>query len=558
MVAKAQCGTGPNSHDIKSHLVEAMMRPDFYPDRPPRVETRQTHMSHVFLAGEFVYKIKKPVRFDFADFSTLAVRYEFCREEVRFNRRLASEVYLGVVPIFRNGRRFRLGTLCDTFDPHADEYAVKMRRLPEDRLFDRLVRAGEANTDQVDRIAHRLAAFHRDSSTAASWRYGSAAAVRRLVVGNLEECERFLGYTLTAREFHAIGDYLKGFAAAHHDLLNERVRQGRVRDGHGDLRCEHVCMTETIQIFDCVEFSEPLRCVDVASDVGFLAMDLDSLGASDLAGELVRAYCEETADVGFPTLVNFYQCHRACVRAKVISLKSLEDEVPPAQREQARASAIAHFSLALDYAARGRPALVVVCGLAGTGKSTVARMLQYRTGFEMLNSDRVRKRIADVPEVSRPGTDYGAGIYSSAFDRLTYHMLLSEAAGYLHDGCGVILDATFKRPEDRSAALATGLRVGVPVLFVECQANEEEVLRRLRKRSADGHGPSDADASVYLSQRKEFVPIGEISANRHLVADITAGAERVLPRIEKSLRQLFDESGESMRERPPLNSGGFH
>jgi uncharacterized protein len=514
-----------------------MMQPSFYPERPSRVEVKQTHMSYVFLAGEYVYKVKKPVHFAFADCSTLGVRYGFCREEVRLNRRLASETYLGVVPIIRDGRRFLLGDESKSFDPKAREYAVKMRRLPEDRMFDRLVHTGEADSALIDELAKRLASFHRGASTAAGWRYGSATAVRRLVLGNLDENERFLGRTLTDRQFKAIDDYFKGFIGTH--LLNDRVRQGHVREGHGDLRCEHVCMTNGIQIFDCLEFSESLRYADVASDIAFLAMDLDSLGEAGLADELVRAYAEETADEKFPTLINFYKCHRACVRGKVESLKSLEEEVPSCERERALESGRAHFSLAFSYASRGRPALVVVCGVAGTGKSTVSRMLQYRTGFEMLNSDRVRKAIADVPEAFHD-TEYGAGVYSRAFDKQTYNALLAEADNHLRDGRGVIMDATFKRPDDRHAALAMGFDVGVPVLFVECQADQVEVLRRLRERASTGRGPSDATEEVYLSQRKEFVPIKELSSRQHLVADTTKGTKTVLNGIEKSLTNLFD------------------
>jgi uncharacterized protein len=542
MVGEERAEMQSISHGSRSRLVEAMMRPAFYPEPPSRVEVKQTHMSYVFLAGEYVYKVKKPVRFDFADCSTLGVRYELCREEVRLNRRLAPEVYLGVVPIVRDGRRFLLGDESKSFDPKAQDYAVKMRRLPEGRMFDRLVRTSEANSALIDKLAKRLAGFHRIAFTAAGWRYGSATAVRRSVLGNLDESKRFLGYTLTDRQFNVIDDYLKSFIAAHWALFQDRVLQGHVREGHGDLRCEHICMANGIQIFDCLEFSERLRYADVASDIAFLAMDLDSLGASRLADELVRAYAEETADERFPTLINFYKCHRACVRGKVESLKSLEHEVPSPEREQARDCARAHFSQASSYASRGKPALVVVCGLAGTGKSTVSRMLQYSTGFETLNSDRVRKRVAGVPETFHADTSYGAGIYSPAFDRLTYHTLLAEADGHLRNGCGAIIDATFKSPKDRHAALATGVQCGVPVLFVECQADQGEVLRRLRERTSKGVGTSDATEEVYLCQRAEFISLTELSARQHLVVDTTKTIECVLCSIEDSLSHLFDAS----------------
>jgi uncharacterized protein len=522
-----------------SPLIEAMRRTGFYPERAERIDFKQTHMSYVFLAGEYVYKVKKPVHFDFADCSTLATRYELCCEEVRLNRRLAPEIYLGVLPIYRDHNRFYLGEETRSFDPAAHEYAVRMRRLPDDRMLDRLVRAGQISLADIDTLAKRLAGFHQRAFTPGASRHGSATSIGRSVLHNLDECEQFIGETITAEQFAAIHEYLKGFVAAHHELLNNRARHGYVRDGHGDLRCEHVCMTENIQIFDCLEFSESLRCVDVASDIGFLAMDLDSLGAFHLADELVHTYARETGDDSFATLITFYQCYRACVRGKVEGLKSLEHEVPDVERDEARDRAHAFFSLAYRYASRARPALVIVCGLSGTGKSTVSRTLRNRTGFEVLDSDRIRKRLAGVPERSRSESAYAAGIYAPAFDRLTYDTLIAEAEDHLRNGRGVIVDATFKRREDRLAIVTVANRCGVPVLFIECQANQAEVLSRLSERSRKGDDPSDATQEVYLHQRAEFAPLREFPARHHLVVDTTTGIEHALTGIEYALSHLL-------------------
>lgn len=530
---------GPTPAAAEMTLVEAMMQPGFYPHRPQAVEVRQTHLSYAFLAGDYVFKVKKPVRFDFVDCSSLSLRYQLCCAELRLNRRLAPEVYLGVVPIIRDHGRLMLGAAAAGFDPNAAEYAVKMRRLPEDRMLDRMVRSGAAGLALMGELARKLAAFHRAASSAAGWRYGSATAVRRTLLGNLEECRRFVGDTLEDRQFDAIGRFFDTFIAAHSRFLNDRVRHGRIRDGHGDLRCEHVFAANGLQIIDCLEFSEALRYADVASDLAFLAMDLDSLGAWRLADELVRAYADSSGDEQMSMLVNFYLCHRACVRGKVNSLKSRATEVSPPERESARERARARFSQAFAYALRGRPALVVVCGLSGTGKTTLARELQCRLGFETLDSDRVRKRLAGVAESFDGSATYAAGIYTPAFDRLTYDALLAEARAHLHDGRGVIVEATFRRPDDRRAALACANDAAVPVLFVECRTAHAEILRRLRERSVNQRGPSDATGEVYLRQRAEFVPLDEIPARRHLVADTTAGVAAEPPRIEAALRELF-------------------
>ena len=527
-------------------LFEAMKRPEFYPNHPSRVEVEQTHMSYVFLADDYVYKVKKPVHFDFADCSSLGTRYQLCCGEVRLNRRLAHDVYIGVLPIFRDGSRFFLGEESSGFDPKAHEYTIKMRRLPHDRMLDQLVRRDNVTTEIIDALVNKMAAFHRDVFATNGWRYGSASSVQTSVLENLSECERFVGDSLSRAQFNTIDVYFKDFIAAHHEMLNHRAREGYVRDGHGDLRCEHICLTRGIQIFDCLEFSERLRCTDVASEIGFLAMDLDSLGAPFLADQLVHSYATLTADEGFAILLNFYQCHRACIRGKVESLKSLENEVPPQERKAARGRALIHFSLASRYAQRGRPIIVVVCGLSGTGKSSVSRKLQYRTGYEIINSDRVRKRIGGVAKTFRGDNGYASGIYSERFDKLTYQTLVAETINHLRDGRGVIIDATFKRKEDRQTVLAAGDQLGVPVLFVECRAEDKEILRRLRDRAIQNLDVSDATEDVYLRQRAKFAPLDEISTRHHLVVDTTSDTESVLTVIEQSIVDLNTHATQSL------------
>lgn len=516
-------------------LIEAMKRLDFYPDHPATVEFRQTHISCVFLAGDYVYKVKKPVHLDFLDAYTLGARYRLCREEVRLNRRFAPSVYLGVVPIIEEGSRYFLGGYDDVYHTNAREFAVKMRRLPDDLMLDRLVRGNAVTPEAIRKIATRLASIHRNAPTSRAWRYGSRVAVERAVLLNLEECRSYIGQTISAAAFDSVGVYLSGFIAAHRDQLDRRVHQGRVREGHGDLRCEHVCLNENIDIFDCVEFDEKLRYGDVASDLAFLAMDLDAHGVPHLSDDLVRAYSEQTGDPEIATLINFYKCQRACVRGKVDSIKSLAGEVPPDERDSARRRACAKFSLAEHYAAMGSPAILVVCGLVASGKSTVAEILCQRTGFEVFNSDRIRKQLAGVPENLRRENAYGAGIYTPAFDRLTYDTMLNEARQELAAGRGVILDASFKDQSHRKAVQALARRMNFPVLFVECRVSEPETLRRLGERSAHPEGISDAGKDTYLQMKKDFASITELPSHEHMVVDTTGGDATVLEQLENAL-----------------------
>ncbi|MGH7933983.1 MAG: AAA family ATPase [Candidatus Binataceae bacterium] len=523
-------------------LVQAMMRPDFYSHLPATVELCQTHLSYVFLASEYVYKIKKALRFPFVDCSTLDRRRHLCEEEVRLNRRLAPDTYIGVVAIVRADDGFAL----DEQDRAAHrrrscaakavEFAVKMHRLPEDRMLDRLLERRLATLDDIRALARRLAAFHGEAPSTSGAYYGCPAAVWKMVAGNIEECERFEGHTCEARDLAALLAHTRDFVANHWALLNRRARQGRVREGHGDLRCEHVCIDGgKLTVFDCVEFSEALRYGDVACDIGFLVMDLERLGAPEFAGEFARAYVAAADDDTLAILLRFYQCYRATVRAKVESLRSLAAEVPPAEREQARAAARRYFELACHYANRlRREELIAVCGLSGSGKSTLARKLAQQLGFEVVSSDQVRKCF-ELPAAAHGNAQYGAGIYADDFNRRTYDALLDAARAAFARGDGIILDATFRHPAERRAVMELSAQSGVPVLFVECRADEAEIVRRLNERERRGDNPSDANVQVYLRQRDDFAPLTELPPQCHLVVDTTNGVDTAARVVCKAL-----------------------
>jgi len=470
MEARGTPGLGADSARGLPLLVQAMMRRGFYPDSPAHVELKQTHISYVFIAGDFVYKVKKPVHFPFLNCSMLTQRFLFCCEEVRLNARLSPRVYLGVFAVLKRGDSFVLGPGVTAEHPEAVEYAVKMRRLPEDRMLDVLLAAGQVDSDTIRAIAARIAEFHASAPSNRGWTYGSAAAVWRSVIEDIAQDEVFVGHTLRQFQFATIDAFCRAFITAHWRVLNDRALAGRVREGHGDLRAEHICLLgnekKEIDVIDCVEFSERLRYGDVASEIAFLAMDLDRLGAPGLADKLVEDYAEITGDEELAVFVPFYKCYRAGVRGKVESLRSLEREVGDAERERARQLASSYFALAWRYARGAAPALIVLCGLSGSGKSTVARMLQHRKGFRAINSDRVRKRLASVSPHEHVRTDYGANIYSDKFTKITYDAMLAEAEKLLNEGCGAILDATFKTSADRQLALALAARRRVPVLFI--------------------------------------------------------------------------------------------
>ncbi len=552
-------GNQSANHDRRQPpLIAAMSRPEFYPERPERIELIQTHISYVFMADEYVYKVKKAVRFPFLDSATLARRRHLCGEEVRLNRRLAPAIYLGVVPIVTTVDGFALGD-----DAHADasnviEYAVKMRRMPRERMLDRMVERHEATPQDLRTIATRIADFHQRADSGKGWTYGSAAAVHRMICGNLAETAQFAGAVLDPADLEAIDAYSRGFVEANWELINRRARAGRVREGHGDLRCEHICLDGPPLIFDCVEFSERLRYGDVASELAFLAMDLDRLAVPGLAEELTETYVVVSGDRELRALLPFYKCYRAVVRAKVDCIRSLEPEVPDAERARARDSARDYLALARRSLERVEPALIVVFGLSGTGKSTLARMLSIRLGFDLLSSDVIRKQLAGMPPTSRAAAGYGEGIYSESFNRRTYLTLLAEAEARLRKRRGVILDATFRHADERRLAVEAAARGGVRALFVECCAPAEMALARIAERERRTGEVSDASAAIYARQLRDFEAPDEIVAEARLAVDTSSALGRAAAAVIDALEARpappsIDRNGRRTKLRQLLN-----
>ncbi|MGD0948755.1 MAG: AAA family ATPase [Candidatus Binatia bacterium] len=513
--------------------IQAMLRPEMYPYRPATVDFVQTHISYVFLAGDEVYKVKKPVHFSFVDFSTLERRRHFCHEEVRLNRRLAPHVYIGVVAICRAGVTYRLGS---EGDDAAVEYAVRMRRLPADRTLDQLLDRGEVTLAMIDQLARRLADFHRRADAGPHvTANGDVAAIAAVLEDNFAGMRPFHGVTIAAAEDDAIQEFSRDFLRRQGPLFRRRQAEHRIRDCHGDLHSEHICFDGEPVIFDCIEFNPKFRYCDTASEIAFLAMDLDYHGRAELARHLVSFYAAHADDPELPGLVPFYQCHRAYVRGKVDSLKSAEEEVEPAERERARASAQRHFALAYRYTWAYGPCLVMIAGLSGTGKSAVAGVLAARTGFVHINSDVVRKRLAGLAAESRVIAAYESGLYSPEYSRRTYAAMLAEAAELLGAGRGVVFDATFQRRTDRDTVRALAHKHAVPSLLVECHCREDEVRRRLEARQGRG-GASDADWNVYLEQRRRYEAIGSDERDDTLLIDTTVPLPEVAASVERALR----------------------
>ncbi len=473
------------------------------------MELVQTHISYVFLAGEFVYKLKKPVDMGFLDFSTLEKRRHFCEEEVRLNRRLCPGTYLDVVAIgFAEGAA-RIGAAGTAVD-----YAVKMRRLPEERMMNHLLEQGAVTPEMLRRLAGRLAEFHASAETGPEIdAFGGLETIAGKWRENFEQTETYVGRTITARQFQETRQYVEDFLEQERDLFEERVRAGRARDCHGDLRAEAVCFENGLCIFDCIEFNVLHRCSDVAADIGFLAMDLDSRGQPAMSDELMGHYLGMSGDSTLPLVLDFYKCYRAYVRGKVDGFQLDDAGVPVDQKAAARKRARAFFRLAHRYARRRAPrALLAMVGLSGTGKSYLAYALAARLGAVVVSSDAVRKRLLGIEPTERHIEPWERGIYAPEMTERTYQAMLEEAEPHLERGRPVILDATFLVRRHRQVARDLARRRGARYLAVECLVDESVVRERLAGRPEEPWTASDVDRwEIFVAQRERFEALTEAS-----------------------------------------------
>jgi aminoglycoside phosphotransferase family enzyme/predicted kinase len=496
-----------------AELIAALSGPAAYPFAVGEVDVRQTHISAVFLAGDVVYKLKKPVSLGFLDFGTLEKRRHFCAEEVRLNRRLAPAVYLGVVPVVRLAD----GHIRIEGEGEVIEWAVKMQRLPEGAsLLSRLERDALA-PELLTVLAERLASFHRGADggahVAESARF---EVVARNARDNFAQSAAQVGVIVSRAVFDRVRSHTDGALASLRPLIEARACRGVPRDTHGDLHLDHVyyfperAAPDDLVVIDCIEFSERFRHADPVADVVFLAMDLAFRGRRDLADVFVTRYLRASGDGEGEALIPFYIAYRAAVRAKVGGIKFTESEIPETERAAARVQARAHWLLALGALEEPnqRPGLVLVAGLPGTGKSTLTRELTERANFTVVRSDTVRKELAGLaPNASARGAP-DEGLYSPEWTERTYAECLRRAEAILAAGGRAIVDANFGDESRRRAFLDAAVGLAVPVVFLWCRARPEVAKRRITERRDDA---SDATPEIYDRAADNWQPFGPVT-----------------------------------------------
>ena len=530
--------------DHQKAILTAMQAPGFYPHWVDAIARLETHISTVFLTGPYVYKVKKPVNLGFLDFTRLDRRTYYCHQEISLNRRLSTGVYLDVLPVtWQKGAPYVLNGGGDTV-----ESVVRMRQLNEsDSMLQRL-RQSRLTDMQTLNLVSRLVIFYDRAPPPEPKRSGGEAAWFE----NLELMRPFVGEVIDEVRFSFIASASQAFHLLRKRLFDRRIENGKVVDGHGDLRCEHIYFTaDGIQIIDCIEFSDNLRIVDTINDLAFLAMDLEYNGFLHQARLLIREFIRQTDDLDALPLLDFYRCYRAMVRCKVNCFLLEETDLTENVRQSARAAVDAYLTLAHGYAiTMDRPMLWVVCGLPASGKSTLAKALGDVYSFNVFRSDEIRKALFAQPGHSSATQAFEKGLYSADTTQATYQRMLDLARKAIETNHGAIIDATFSRDSSRRKVLAMAAECRALPIFVECLAADNLLTERLRKRETE---PSLSDARLtHLEHfKKRYEPIADIAPAIHVQIDTQAP-------VRDCLRQLLlDDRLWNVLMNPPTKGGSY-
>jgi hypothetical protein len=483
----------------------------------------------VFLTDTEAWKVKRPVNYGFLDFSDAEKRRRCCEAELAIGRRLAPDVYREIAPIYAGPRGHSFvgpGPVVD--------HAVRMRRLPDEDSAAMLLASQLLTPNHLDRLADRLAGFYETSPLVPDLNPTEvlAANIDENLAQTLPYAGRFLDGALVERVY----DGQRALLAAHSERLLERMGAGRIRDGHGDLRLEHVYFEhgspDRPLIIDPIEFNRGFRCGDVALDVAFLAMDLDAHHRPDLAATFLSTFARASSDYDFYPFVDLYLSYRAWVRAKVACLVAADPATAPAKAGRKSREAVDFLALAASYLHPPRAAapVVVVAGTIGAGKSTLAAALGLALACPVVSSDVTRKQLAGVP-LQTPG---GSALYTDDHTRRTYAELIRRARAIASSGRGVVLDATFGDPRTRGAALALARAHDRPFFFVELDCDDRILRDRLQRRT-DGASVSDARADRLAAFRRHYQPPTELPPTDRLILDGGLPVDEQVRRVRAAL-----------------------
>jgi hypothetical protein len=520
---------------VSQALIAALQNPALYPHPVDAFQVIETHISWVLLTGPYAYKIKKPVNFGFLDFTELAAREHFCKEELRLNQRLTHDLYLEVLPINGNLEAPQLNG-----DGPAIEYVLKMRQFPQDQLLGEVQVRGELSEAHIDALAQSIARFHLNApQVAQSHELGTPEAIMAPVRQNFEQVRPLLSDQADLQQLDALQDWAESSFERLKPLLAQRKAEGFIRECHGDIHLGNVTLLDgQVTLFDCIEFNEPFRLIDIVSDAAFLAMDLEDRGLKPLARRFVSAWLEHTGDYAALELLNFYKAYRAMVRGKV-SLFRLGQEQDAVQRAVILRQYRSYATLAESYSAIPSRFLAITHGVSAVGKSQVAMRLVEALGAIRLRSDVERKRLFGEQQSSAQG-QLSTGIYSQDASAATYQRLHQMADAALHAGFPVVIDATYLKQAQRQAAWQIAEETGAPFLILDCNAPDEVIASWLAQRQAVGQDPSDATLEVIQAQHasREALNDDEQAHSKRVETHQSASLDSLVARIRQRLPGL--------------------
>ena len=507
--------------NIDDQLMHALMQPGVLPGSAGGVELIETHVSWVLLAGEYAWKLKKPLDLGFLDFSTLERRREACEDELRLNQRTLPEVYQAVVPVWRTAQGFRIGAIeegADTALATLVDYLVRMRRFDQAGLFSNLLAAGQLEPTLFDRLARHVADFHAAAAVAQpGGRFGGATAAHAPVQQNFDQIRERVQDPALLAELARVEDWARGQFAALASTFDARLAEGRVRECHGDMHLGNLIVLDgEARLFDAIEFSAELRWTDVIADVAFLVMDLQARGEAALGGRFLNAWLERTGDYAGLRVLPYYLSYRAMVRAKIGAIRAtqLEGEA----RAQSLAECGRYLALAAAQMRAPAPALLIASGLSGAGKTSQSQALLESHGVIRVRADVERKRLFGLAPEARSGSGVDAGLYSAEASIRTYARLAELARAVVEAGYAVLVDASFLKRAQRQDFAVLAEELGVPFVILAFDAPLTLLRERVRQRAQAATDASEADLAVLETQcrTREAFDAGELARTLHI------------------------------------------
>lgn len=514
------------NREEKESLIEFFLNPQNYPEKVDSIKHIETHISHVFIAGNYVYKIKKPVNFGFLDFTTLQKRRFYCYREVELNSRLSKDLYKGIFPLFssKDGLSFK-----KTENSKIVEYVIKMSRIDDNTILFNKIQDGRILHNQIDKVVEHIGMFHKKADT-----YTGRMSIYGNTVFSCEEnfsqIKPYVNKTIEKKTYDRIVDYTRCFLKKNKKKFYERRRSGFVKEIHGDLHSQHISLGNPPIIFDCIEFNNRFRIDDVLNDISFLLMDLEYNGRFDLSEVVLNVYSDCYREAIDKEFIKFYKVYRAVVRGKVEGFISdtLNDE---GKKSRVIKRARDYFSLAetyLDDSTQFNP--VIFFGPSGSGKSTIAK--EFSKFYKVIRSDEVRKSISGKSVDNHIYVGFGEDIYSAKMTEKTYNKMADIMLDDIKNGKKIILDATFLKKWQRDIVMGVCKNMGLNPFFVYFFAPQDLLFERIKMRIKEGKDISDAHEEILKKQLNEMEQPDELPSFRLLKLDTSQKKEEIVSTLK--------------------------